>query len=193
MLHDHAYDRRSRVTAHGAKANFTAAALLVLVLLAAGCEREARRFRDSPPAARGADVSVSGLRPGPRAAPSANQPGPYEGNAWAVSEGQRNFRQFNCVGCHFNGGGGIGPALMDRQWIYGSKPAQIFASIVEGRPNGMPAFQGKLTDQQVWELVAYVRSLSGQLRKDVEPGRDEHMNARSAPQSTPPEKPVNAD
>jgi cytochrome c oxidase cbb3-type subunit 3 len=64
---------------------------------------------------------------------------------------------------------------------------------VEGRPNGMPAFEGKLTDQQVWQLVAYVRSLSGQLRKDVEPGRSDSMSARTAPQATPPERPVNSE
>ena len=52
---------------------------------------------------------------------------------------------------------------MDDQWIYGSRPEQIYTDIVQGRPNGMPSFRGKIPDYQVWELVAYVRSMSGQL------------------------------
>ena len=67
----------------------------------------------------------------------------------------------NCTGCHAHGGGAIGPPLMDDSWIYGSHPDQIFATIVEGRPNGMPSFRGKLPDYEIWQLAAYVRSLSG--------------------------------
>ncbi len=63
----------------------------------------------------------------------------------------------------------MGAALMDDKWIYGHEPHAIYATIVEGRPNGMPAFGGRIPDDQVWQLVAYVRSMSGQLRKDVAP------------------------
>ena len=55
----------------------------------------------------------------------------------------------------------MGPPLMDDEWIYGSEPENIFATIVEGRPNGMPSFRGRIPDYQVWQLVAYVRSMSG--------------------------------
>ena len=99
----------------------------------------------------------------------------YEQNAYALSAGQKLYNQMNCVGCHFHGGGGIGPPLMDDQWIYGSDPAQIFSTIVEGRPNGMPSFRGKLTNQQVWQLVAYVRSLSGLGGSSVSSSREDHM------------------
>src|ERR1043166_6823285 len=86
---------------------------------------------------------------------------PYEGNAYAVSQGQQLFEQYNCSGCHFHGGGGIGPALMDDEWIYGSSPANIYGSIAEGRPNGMPSWGGHIPDYQIWELVTYVRSVGG--------------------------------
>ena len=82
----------------------------------------------------------------------------YEGSAYAVGEGKRLYSAYNCVGCHAHGGGAIGPALMDAEWIYGSRPEQIYSDIVQGRPNGMPSFAGKIPDYQVWELVAYVRS-----------------------------------
>jgi cytochrome c oxidase cbb3-type subunit 3 len=45
-------------------------------------------------------------------------------------------------------------------WIYGGRLTQIQQSIVEGRPNGMPAWGGKIPDQQIWQIAAYVRSMS---------------------------------
>ena len=98
----------------------------------------------------------------------------------------------NCVGCHFHGGGGIGPPLMDEKWIYGADPAQVFSTIVEGRPNGMPAFRGKLTDEQVWKIAAYVSSLSGQVAKDVAPGRTDDMSGPPAEASTEKKGPTAA-
>ena len=65
---------------------------------------------------------------------------PFQDNAYGISEGKRLFESFNCVGCHSHGGGGMGPALMDDRWIYGSRPENIYATILEGRPNGMPSF-----------------------------------------------------
>jgi cytochrome c oxidase cbb3-type subunit III len=165
-----------------------AAALLAAALSA--CQREDRRFRTWPPAASALPaVRQSPLQPGPTTRDLAVR-NEYEGNAWAVSEGKRLYNQFNCSGCHFQGGGGIGPPLMDSQWIYGSQPENIFATIVEGRPNGMPSFRGKLGNDQVWKLVAYVRSMSGLLAKDVASGRNDDIQVRSQEQSTEKAQPV---
>jgi len=109
-----------------------------------------------------------------------------------MAEGKRLFLQMNCTGCHANGGGAIGPALMDDKWIYGSQPDQIFATIVEGRPNGMPSFHGNLPDYQIWQLAAYVRSLSGQVPKDAAPGRNDNMHAKEPENSKDKEKPNDA-
>jgi cytochrome c oxidase cbb3-type subunit 3 len=76
------------------------------------------------------------------------------------------------------GGGGIGPALMDDKWIYGSAGEQIYSTIVQGRPNGMPAFGGRIPDDQIWQIVAYVQSLSGQTPQDAAPSRDDDMSAK---------------
>jgi cytochrome c oxidase cbb3-type subunit 3 len=84
----------------------------------------------------------------------------YYNNADAVNTGKRLFQQYNCSGCHSNGGGGMGPDLMDDVWIYGGRLEQIHQTLVEGRPNGMPAWGGKVPDEQLWQLSAYVRSLS---------------------------------
>jgi cytochrome c oxidase cbb3-type subunit III len=84
----------------------------------------------------------------------------YYDNAAAVNDGKRLFAQYNCSGCHSNGGGGMGPSLMDGEWIYGGRLEQIHQTLVEGRPNGMPSWGGKIPDKQLWQISAYVRSLS---------------------------------
>ena len=76
----------------------------------------------------------------------------------------------------------MGPPLMDDIWIYGSDPASVFATIVEGRPNGMPAWRGRIPNYQVWRLVAYVRSMSGLASKDASPARDDHMFSKESEQ-----------
>jgi cytochrome c oxidase cbb3-type subunit 3 len=160
----------------------------LLALAFTGCEREQRRFSEiAPLSGRPQPQSNTELRPGVPGAPGAQSkatvPARYGENAWAISEGKRLYTWFNCVGCHANGGGGMGPPLMDEKWIYGSDPESIHATILQGRPNGMPAFGGKLADQQVWQLVAYVRALSGLVRKDVRPGRNDDMAVRSSEQA----------
>jgi cytochrome c oxidase cbb3-type subunit III len=169
---------------------FAGLGIVALGLALASCEREQRNFRAAPPtAAKVNTVSLSELQPG---APKKPEKSPYDASAFAVAEGKRLYEWFNCVGCHFHGGGGIGPALMDDQWIYGSDPANIFASIVEGRPNGMPSFRGKIPDAQVWQLVAYVRSLSGLVPQDATAARSDHMNAQPSEPSKLVEPPQNA-
>jgi cytochrome c oxidase cbb3-type subunit 3 len=161
--------------------------------LGIACEREERNFQGIPPSASASmpPVRESELQPGPptRSAPIS---GPYEENAYGVSQGKTLYNQYNCSGCHFQGGGGIGPPLMDADWIYGSRPENIFETIAEGRPNGMPAFGRKINADQIWQLVAYVRSMSGLLRKDVAPGRSDDMQVRPQEQSTPKARPVHS-
>src|SRR2546423_12441408 len=148
-----------------------------------GCKREERRFREPPPAATASNaVLVSGLQPGP-AVIEAGMRNPSEDNAYAVSEGKTLFDQMNCSGCHSHGGGGIGPPLTDDEWIYGSDPQNIFSTITEGRPNGMPAFRAKIPNYQVWELVAYVRALGGMQGKAVRTTRDDHMMFKESEQA----------
>lgn len=86
---------------------------------------------------------------------------PFEGDERARAEGERLYQQYNCISCHGGGGsGGIGPTLDDSRFKYGGSPAEIFQSIYEGRPNGMPVWGGRIPDDQIWKLVAYLQSLS---------------------------------
>lgn len=36
---------------------------------------------------------------------------------------------------------------------------EVFESIFQGRPDGMPAWGGRISNDQIWMLTAYVRSL----------------------------------
>jgi cytochrome c oxidase cbb3-type subunit 3 len=91
---------------------------------------------------------------------------PYTGSTAAIAAGRRWFTAYNCAGCHSGyAGGGMGPNLRDSVWIYGSSDADIFATITAGRPNGMPAWGGRIPENQIWQLVAYLRTLG----TDAEP------------------------
>ena len=166
-----------------------AVAVALLAWLAA-CERETRPFRDLPVAsARTQGETQTPLFAG-APQPPTDTLSPYQENAWGMSEGKRLFTLYNCSGCHANGGGGMGPALMDDKWIYGSQPINIFSTIVEGRPNGMPSWRNKITDAQVWQLVAYVQSLGGQAPQTAMPGRSDHMRGSPAENNRPARTPV---
>jgi cytochrome c oxidase cbb3-type subunit III len=84
----------------------------------------------------------------------------YYDNPEAVKIGKALFYAMNCAGCHSNGGGGMGPSLMDNLWIYGGRLEQIRQTIADGRPNGMPSWGARLSDSDLWDLAAYVRSMS---------------------------------
>jgi cytochrome c oxidase cbb3-type subunit 3 len=158
--------------------------LIVALLILAGAGlllyRGGRDYGPTPIAAaeRENGISLSRIFPGGSAPPASAPAASYDESAFAVSEGQHLFQAFNCNGCHANGGGGIGPALMDDKWIYGSEPRNIYQTIIEGRPNGMPSFRNKIPEQQVWRLVAYVRSMSGLVPSSARSARDDAMQTR---------------
>lgn len=165
--------------------------VLAMAALLSGCKREERELRPIPAVSQTLNtVQVSGINPGANPVPAPASPNLYEGSAYAVSEGKTLFNEYNCVGCHANGGGGIGPPLMDNNWIYGSEPGNIFATIMQGRPNGMPSFRNRIPEYQAWEIVAYVRSMSGLLPKDVAPSRSDRLYLKPAEQSMPNQTPT---
>lgn len=99
---------------------------------------------------------------------------PFANDPVALQDGRRLFDWYNCSGCHGgHGGGGMGPSLRDPVWLYGDQDGQIFDSIAEGRSNGMPAWGTKIPTDQIWQLVAYIKSM------------------RTAQEPDPPNEPVN--
>jgi len=152
----------------------------VAILASFACQRETRNLRPEP--ARLAIFSDAARESELQPAGAQTQPAvenPYHGNAAAIGEGQRLYSWYNCSGCHSNGGGGIGPPLIKKNWIYGGEPANLFDTIVKGRPNGMPAWGKKIPEYQVWQLVAYVRSLNKQEPSAATPVRADSLQQNS--------------
>jgi cytochrome c oxidase cbb3-type subunit 3 len=123
------------------------------------------------------DIRPSGAPPpvitsvGPTPGPGEDDAGPanpFAGDRGAAGGGRRLFTQFNCAGCHGeHAGGGMGPSLRDSDWIFGNSDARIFSSISEGRGHGMPAWHSRLDADQVWRIVAYIKSM--RTRNEPEP------------------------
>ena len=86
---------------------------------------------------------------------------PYEGDKRAISVGGQLFVGYNCLDCHgAEGSGAMGPSFQDGRWHFGGSPGEVFESIYQGRPDGMPAWGGRISNDQIWMLTAYVRSLA---------------------------------
>ncbi len=75
-----------------------------------------------------------------------------------VAEGARLFGYKRCAECHSDAGVvlGAGDGNIDK----------IATAIRDGRPGGMPAYAGKLTDPQIWQIAAFVKALDA--RSDSE-------------------------
>jgi cytochrome c oxidase cbb3-type subunit 2 len=84
---------------------------------------------------------------------------PYAGNREAEEEGEKIFNE-NCRSCHGeNGAGGFGPKLATTAHKFGGSDADLFTSVAEGRPGGMPAFLPQLGKDRIWKAVTYIRHL----------------------------------
>jgi cytochrome c oxidase cbb3-type subunit 3 len=153
------------------------AVLACMAVGLAACQREERDPRPDPMLGDGSSpVPVTTLAPGGhKPHPDSIKADEFRTNAFHLSEGKRLFGWFNCSGCHANGGGGMGPALMDGKWLYGGSIENIHASIRDGRPNGMPTFRNRIPDDQIWEIAAYVLSLGGNVPSAAAPSRNDDM------------------
>lgn len=101
----------------------------------------------------------------------------------AVAEGKALYFSFSCNGCHGGGGGGgMCPALTNQIWIYGDDDDTLFRLIAVGtdalqedgykrkrRENVvgpmMPFGELIKTDQEVWKILAFVRSVHPDAKK----------------------------
>ena len=96
----------------------------------------------------------------------------YIGDAEAIAQGQESYMTV-CSGCHGPGGeGGRGPNLITGRNIRRASDDDLFSSIKDGVPGSdMPPFP--LPDEQVWQLAAFVRSLSAPAYDQNVPGDPE--------------------
>jgi mono/diheme cytochrome c family protein len=100
---------------------------------------------------------------------------PLAGNPAAIKEGARIYKE-HCAVCHGDDGkGGIGPSLIDNQFLYGAGdlPDDDYFEIInngtqpgmveDGRTakGGMPPYSSTLDENKIWSLVSYIRSMQG--------------------------------
>ena len=85
---------------------------------------------------------------------------PYTGNPEAISEGEELYKLLNCYSCHgLRGGGGMGPDLTDEEWKEGTgDDIRVMDQVMTGR-NKMPGYDGVITEEEAWKVIAYVRTL----------------------------------
>ena len=104
-------------------------------------------------------------------ADAAKLKNPVAANAASIGAGQQLYQKY-CRFCHGATGAGDSPSapkdmkpsnLADATWDRGSSDGEIFVVIQEGAGPDfkMKGLKGKISDQDTWHLVNYVRSLGG--------------------------------
>ena len=86
----------------------------------------------------------------------------------------KDVYQANCVACHApDGGGGIGPNLVDEYWILGGGIKNVFKTITEGGRSGkgMESWKSKLNAKQRQQVASYVLSLQGTTPMNPKPAQ----------------------
>jgi mono/diheme cytochrome c family protein len=93
-------------------------------------------------------------------------------SAASIEAGSQLYQKY-CRFCHGNTGQGDSktapksmtppPSLADTTWVRGSSEGEIFWIIQNGAPPKyeMKGLKGKISDNDTWNLVNYVRSLGG--------------------------------
>lgn len=70
----------------------------------------------------------------------------------------------NCAACHLaDGGGGIGPNLVDEYWILGGGIKNVFATVLNGGRDGkgMIAWKSTLKPEDIAKVSSYIISMKG--------------------------------
>ena len=72
-----------------------------------------------------------------------------------------------CATCHgtSQAKGPVGPSLFAETWTHGGDDDSIVKSIRDGYPEkGMPAFKDQMTDPEIWQMIAYIRTQTQNLK-----------------------------
>ena len=105
-----------------------------------------------------------GVLVGAEARPDTALENPLAGNRDAVVLGEIIFTAQCAARCHPTESGWAGgkyPDLLDCEWPRGGSDAEIFRTVMDGVPKTeMPGWKGKLKDEAVWQVIAYLRAES---------------------------------
>ncbi|NOY53248.1 MAG: c-type cytochrome [Deltaproteobacteria bacterium] len=121
----------------------------------------------------GAVIRAQARKEGEAEAATIPEVNPYAGNDKAIEAGEDEF-EAKCVFCHGEKGQGeIGPSLVDLVWLSTEgdiADGTIFSIIQNGTQEnqeiagrkakgGMPSFSSTLSNKEIWNLVAFIRSI----------------------------------
>jgi mxaJ protein len=118
-------------------------------------ENQAPTPSPAPPPA--AEAQSDGSQP-PAAFKKLN---PFTGKDEGIAVGKTLYIQVGCQGCHGGGGGGgMAASLIDDNWKFGSDDETLFKLIKGQIPEQtMPVVYSSLPDDQVWQILAFIRTL----------------------------------
>jgi len=96
----------------------------------------------------------------------------FPANEESIAKGKEIYAQY-CLSCHGKEGKG-GPTeavevpnLVDEKWNHGGADADIFKTIKQGVSPDlfMEAFEGRISDDDIWHVINYVRDLAKRAKK----------------------------
>ncbi|MBI5374848.1 MAG: cbb3-type cytochrome c oxidase subunit II [Candidatus Schekmanbacteria bacterium] len=89
----------------------------------------------------------------------ADAKNPYSADKAAIEKGEHIYME-KCGACHGKDlKGSIGPNLIDAEWLFGGTERDIFISIYDGRPKGMPSWGNKISNDDIWKVAAFIESI----------------------------------
>ena len=90
---------------------------------------------------------------------------PIEATPASATAGRRVYQRL-CIRCHGAdgkgdavGGGAQPPDLTDAAWDYGGSDGDIFAVIHDGTSADMEGYAARISDNDIWNVVNYLRSI----------------------------------
>jgi putative heme-binding domain-containing protein len=99
---------------------------------------------------------------------------PLEGNAEAIKAGMGMFR-VRCADCHGMDARGIRSPDLTQVWASGRTDDGLFRTIRTGVPGSeMPAVGNRATDEDVWKILAYLKTIAASAPTDPPRGNAEN-------------------
>jgi putative heme-binding domain-containing protein len=99
---------------------------------------------------------------------------PLAGNADAIRFGTGLFRA-RCADCHGMDARGVRSPDLTQVWASGRTDEGLFKTVKNGVPGTeMPAVGARMPDNEIWQILAYLRTLAAPAPNDPPKGNAEH-------------------
>jgi putative heme-binding domain-containing protein len=99
---------------------------------------------------------------------------PFQGDAEAIRAGMGQFR-VRCADCHGMDATGVRGPDLTQVWASGRTDGGLFLTLRNGVPNTeMPSVGPRTSDHEVWQILAYLRTLAAPAATDPPRGNAEN-------------------